>query len=65
MIKLDDLDISIRCYQSLTKLNIKYLEDLSNYTPDELLATHFIIKRTIQELEEQMEIYNISWRSKK
>jgi len=65
MTKLDDLDISIRCYQSLTKLNITYLEQLSNYTPDELLETHFIVKRTIQELEEQMEKYHISWRSKK
>jgi DNA-directed RNA polymerase alpha subunit len=65
MIKIDDLDISIRCYQSLTKLNIKYLEELSNYTPEELLATHFIIKRTIQELEEQMRVYHISWCSKK
>jgi DNA-directed RNA polymerase alpha subunit len=64
MKKLDDLDISIRCYQSLTKLNIKYLEDLSNYTPEELLSTRFIVKKTIQELEEQMKIYNVSWRSK-
>jgi DNA-directed RNA polymerase alpha subunit len=64
MTKFDNLDISIRCYQSLNKLNIKYLEELSNYTPDELLSTHFIIKKTIQELEEQMMKYNISWRSK-
>jgi DNA-directed RNA polymerase alpha subunit len=64
VINIDDIDISIRCHQSLERLNIKYLEQLSNYTPDELLLSH-VVKRTIQELEEQMGIYHISWRSKK
>ena len=58
--KIDDLDISIRCFQSLRHYNIKYLEELSKYRPDQLLK--FSMK-SIEEIEFYMKKYNISWNS--
>ena len=57
--KIDDLDISIRCFQSLRSLNINNLEELSNYTPKELLK---FSKKSIEEIEFYMKKYNVNWK---
>lgn len=57
--KIDDLDISIRCFQALRSLNINNLEELSNYTPKELLK---ISKKSIEEIEFYMKKYNVNWK---
>jgi DNA-directed RNA polymerase alpha subunit len=60
-IKIDDLDISVRCFQSLKANGIKHLYMLSDYKPEELIS---FSKKSIEEIEFYMKKYGISWREK-
>lgn len=60
-IKIEDLDISVRCFQALKANNIQYLYMLSCYKPEEL---HNFSKKSIEEIEYYMNKYGVSWREK-
>lgn len=59
-IKIDDLDLSVRCYQSLKHIGVSYLEQLENFKPDELLN---FSKKSIEEIEFYMKKYNVPWKN--
>jgi len=58
-IKIDDLDLSVRSYQSLKHIGVTCLEQLENFKPGELLN---FSKKSIEEIEFYMKKYNISWK---
>jgi len=57
-ILIDDLDISVRCYHALKNKKIFTLNQLSNYTPTQLNLE----KKTMKEIEFEMEKHGISWK---
>ena len=63
MIPIEELDISLRCITLLKQLNIKYLNQLSNYSKEDLYKIKNFGKRSIQELDEFMYENGLSWKS--
>lgn len=59
---IEDVDISIRCYQILKRLNILDVKDLSQYTKAGFMAYGFVGKRTVVEVEELMYELGIKWK---
>ena len=63
IIPIEELDISLRCNTLLKQLNIKYLNQLSNYSKEDLYKIKNFGKRSIQELDEFMYENGLSWKS--
>lgn len=60
-ILLVDSDLSTRAYQSLNILKITNLEELANYSAEELIAgSSGINQKIIQEINELLAKYNLS-----
>ena len=49
--RLDEIDLSVRTWNCLNTLNIKYLGELVQYTPAKLMQIHAFGKRSLQELK--------------
>jgi len=62
-IKIDELDISIRLYQSLKQIDIKYLNQLSHIKKDDFLRLKNFSSFSIKELFEIMNEKNITFLS--
>jgi DNA-directed RNA polymerase alpha subunit len=60
---IEDVDISIRCYQSLKAVGIVDIRQISNYTKQDLLATGFFGKRTTTEIDELISPLGIKWKA--
>jgi hypothetical protein len=60
--RIDDVDISVRCFQSLKAVSITDIRQISNYTKKDLLATGFFVKRTITEIDELISPLGIGWK---
>ena len=54
---IDDLDISVRCYQTLKQKNINTLNDVLNYDEKELRKN--ISNKTWEEIQEQLKKFNL------
>jgi DNA-directed RNA polymerase alpha subunit len=63
IIPIEELDISIRCITLLKQLNIKYLNQLSSYSKEDLYKIKNFGKRSIKEVEETMNKYGLSLKS--
>jgi hypothetical protein len=50
--RLEEVDLSVRTSNCLNTLNIKYLGELIQYTPAELMQIHSFGKKSLQELKE-------------
>jgi len=62
-ILLADCEFSIRAYQSLKGLNITNLEELTNFTEEELpILLPFINQRTIKEAKEILVKHGLDFR---
>jgi DNA-directed RNA polymerase alpha subunit len=62
-IKIDELNISIRLYQSLKQIDIKYLNQLSHIKKDDFLRLKNFSSFSIKELFEIMNEKNITFLS--
>jgi DNA-directed RNA polymerase subunit alpha len=60
-ILIDDLDISIRCYQLLKQSNIVYLNQLTKFKKDDMLKFKNFGKKSLQEIDEVMKQNNLEW----
>ena len=49
--RLDEIDLSVRTWNCLNTLNIRYLGELVRYTPAKLMQIHAFGKRSLQELK--------------
>jgi DNA-directed RNA polymerase subunit alpha len=63
--KIEDLDISIRCLNSLKNMEIKDLKEMSNFTRVEISMFPYLGKRTITEISEMMCELGITWKDEK
>ena len=52
VIRIEELDISIRCYQTLKSANIVMLSDLLNIPFDKIRVIRGMSSKTLQEIEE-------------
>lgn len=59
VVRLEELDISIRCYQTLKHNNITMLSDLLDKPFDEIRAFRLMSRNTLQEIEELILKYNL------
>jgi DNA-directed RNA polymerase alpha subunit len=59
---IDDLDISIRCYELLKSNGIKHLEQLTTYTKEECINWKGASPNTIKEISEELNIRSLSFR---
>jgi len=62
-ILIDDLDISVRCYQLLKQQNIKYLNQLCHLKKDDMVKFRNFGSKSLQELDEVMKLKGLSWLS--
>ena len=56
---IDDLDISIRTWNSLKSVKINTVPELLEYTEDELLTFRNIGKKSLYELIEELSNYGV------
>lgn len=62
-ILIDDLDISIRCYQLLKQSDIKYLNQLCHLKKDDMIKFRNFGSKSLQELDEVMKLKGLQWLS--
>lgn len=62
-ILIDDLDISIRCYQLLKQSDIKYLNQLCHLRKDDMIKFRNFGTKSLQELDEVMKLKGLQWLS--
>jgi len=63
-ISLDDCELSIRAYQFLKGLDINNLEELSNFTEEELVSKSPVInKRALQEYKDVLAKHGLEFKS--
>ena len=60
-IKLADLELSVRALNCLKAANVEILGDLVKYTKAELLKFRNFGKKSLTELEELLERYNLQF----
>ena len=56
---IEDLDLSVRAYNGLKKLNIHTLGDLEEKTEEDLLKSPIISQRVVEEIEEKLAAYRL------
>lgn len=62
-IKIDDLDFSNRTYNCLKRQGIEKLEELRNYTEEELMNIRNFGQKSLDEVRDKLKEYNLELRS--
>jgi len=62
-ILIDDVDLSVRAYNGLRRAGIHTLGDIANLTEDELRAIRNIGGRTLSEIKDLLNSYELSLKS--
>ena len=60
--KISDVNISVRLYAILHKRGIETIEDMSNYTPDDIIRWKDIGRRTLEELLSTMKSNSVKFK---
>jgi len=60
---IDDVDLSVRAYNGLRRAGIHTLGDIANLTEDELRAIRNIGGRTLSEIKDLLNSYELSLKS--
>jgi DNA-directed RNA polymerase subunit alpha len=61
-IKIDDLDFSNRTYNCLKRQGIETLDELSNYTREELMNIRNFGEKSLDEVREKLKDYDLQLR---
>ena len=62
-IKVDDLDFSLRCLNILRSLDITYLDEITNWTFEDLKKKPHMAPKSLNEICEMMESKGLSFKS--
>lgn len=60
--KIAEMNISVRLYTILHKHGIENIEDMSNYTPDDIIHCEDIGRRSLEELLSTMKSNGIKFK---
>lgn len=60
--KITEMSISVRLYTILHKHGIENIEDMSNYTPDDIICWKDIGRRTLEELLSTMKSNDVKFK---
>lgn len=58
---LEDIEISVRLYNQLKSKGINQIEDMSNYSADDVMKWRNIGRRCLEELLQAMKQYDVKF----
>ena len=60
--KISDMDISVRLYTILCNYGIENIEDMDNFTSEDIISWRNLGRRTLEELLSVMKTYGIKFK---